>query len=252
MLVSQANQLLGASYQLYRNTKTNNTIIRTVGYALPAVLHTHIQAVAPTTHFASKRVMRQTPRRRSFGVSEKLFPALSSRATEVVPAFLHWLYETDTYEPIANGKNTLAILGLEDEQPSQKDLTTFMTDFQTGADDATFIVIQVNNGEYDPSNPTIEASVDVQYAEAIAYPTPVIFYSIGGDEEWLANGKPAPGDVYLEWFLHMLREPDIPQTISIPYSDFEYDYPGGICESLVQLVLTARCAGQQCPRRERR
>jgi hypothetical protein len=31
VLVSQANQLLGASYQLYRNAKTNDTIIRTVG-----------------------------------------------------------------------------------------------------------------------------------------------------------------------------------------------------------------------------
>jgi tripeptidyl-peptidase-1 len=32
MLVSQANKLLGASYQLYRNSKTNDTIVRTVGY----------------------------------------------------------------------------------------------------------------------------------------------------------------------------------------------------------------------------
>ena len=50
VLVSQANELFGASYQLYRHTETNDTIIRTVDYAIPAVLHTHIQAVAPTTH----------------------------------------------------------------------------------------------------------------------------------------------------------------------------------------------------------
>src|SRR6266702_5751862 len=62
VLVSQANRLLSASYQLYRQAKTNDTIIRTVGYALPTVLHTHIQAVAPTTDFASTRVLRKTPR----------------------------------------------------------------------------------------------------------------------------------------------------------------------------------------------
>ena len=41
VLVSKANQMLGASYQVYQNSKTNKTIIRTVGYSLPAVLHTH-------------------------------------------------------------------------------------------------------------------------------------------------------------------------------------------------------------------
>ena len=30
VLVSEANQLLGASYQFYRNSKTNETIVRTV------------------------------------------------------------------------------------------------------------------------------------------------------------------------------------------------------------------------------
>ena len=34
--VSHASQLLGASYHLYWNMKTNETIIRTVGYSLPA------------------------------------------------------------------------------------------------------------------------------------------------------------------------------------------------------------------------
>jgi tripeptidyl-peptidase-1 len=64
MLVYQANQLLGTSDQLYRNAKTNDTMIRTVDYALPAVLHTYIQAVAPTMYFDSKWMMRQTLRRR--------------------------------------------------------------------------------------------------------------------------------------------------------------------------------------------
>src|SRR6266702_8220984 len=39
--VFQANELLGASYQLYQHAGTNDTILRTVGYALPTVLHTH-------------------------------------------------------------------------------------------------------------------------------------------------------------------------------------------------------------------
>ncbi|SRR6266702_496760 len=38
--VSQADNLLGASPRLYWHTGTNETILRTVGYALPALLHT--------------------------------------------------------------------------------------------------------------------------------------------------------------------------------------------------------------------
>ena len=55
--VSQAKQLLGASYQIYRHSKANDRIIRTVRYSLPAVLHSHIRTVAPTTYFPSKRGM---------------------------------------------------------------------------------------------------------------------------------------------------------------------------------------------------
>jgi tripeptidyl-peptidase-1 len=114
VLVSKADQLLGASYQLYRNTKTNDTTVRTVGYALPAVLHTHIQAVAPTTYFASKRATRQTPRRRSFGTAPAQAQALSSRENEfeVVPEFLQWLYRTLAYVPIATDQNRLAVVGV--------------------------------------------------------------------------------------------------------------------------------------------
>ena len=59
--VSKANNLLGASYELYRHTKTNETTIRTLGYALPVVLHAHVRTVAPTTFFASPKTMRMTP-----------------------------------------------------------------------------------------------------------------------------------------------------------------------------------------------
>jgi tripeptidyl-peptidase-1 len=58
--LAKANTLLGASYQTYRDTETNETVIRTVGYSLPTTLHEHVQTVAPTTYFGSPRPLRQT------------------------------------------------------------------------------------------------------------------------------------------------------------------------------------------------
>ena len=69
--VSQANKLLSASYQLYRHSGTNDTtILRTVSYGLPAMLHKYMETVVPTMCFASTRTLWQTPRRRSVEVRD--------------------------------------------------------------------------------------------------------------------------------------------------------------------------------------
>ncbi|KAI9450439.1 peptidase S8/S53 domain-containing protein [Lactarius psammicola] len=223
VLVSQANQLLGASYRLYRHAKTNDTIIRTVGYALPEVLHIHIQTVAPTTYFAPTGVLRQKLRKRSSGeaaasaASKKPATMLSSRVDEVKPSDLRWLYKTFAYVPAVTDRNSLGIVGLDSQYPSQTDLTMFMRKFRTDGEDARFTVQRVNGGGNDPSDPGVVASVDVQFASAMAYPTPLIFYSTGGADQWSLRNEPIPGDVYLELFKYLLRGQRVPQTISISY-----------------------------------
>ncbi|KAH9039325.1 subtilisin-like protein [Lactarius pseudohatsudake] len=236
VLVSLANQMLGASYQLYRHAKVNDTIIRTVSYALPEVLHAHIQAVAPTTFFASTRTLRQTARRRSVeaaaasaeAASDKPVTVLSSRAGEVTPSQLRWLYKTFAYVPTAADRNTLGVFGYRNEYPRETDLTMYMTNYRSDVQPpslATFTVELVNGGGYDPDTPGVEASVDVQTASAMAYPTPIIFYSTGGIGEWSDSGEPLPGDTYLESLKYLFRKTDIPQTISISYGTYERNVP---------------------------
>ncbi|KAH9022342.1 Pro-kumamolisin, activation domain-containing protein [Lactarius pseudohatsudake] len=235
VLVSQANEMLGASYQLYRHSKVNDTIIRTVSYALPEVLHAHIQAVAPTTYFASTRTLRETPRRRSvkaaatLAASGKPVTVLSSRDDEMVtPSELRWLYKTSAYVPTAADRNALGVFGYHNEYPSETDLTEYMTYFRSDVQPpslATFTIELVNGGGYDPDTPGVEASIDVQYASAMAYPTPIIFYSTGGIGEWSESGELLPGDSWLESIEHLLRKTDIPQTVSISYDTKERSVP---------------------------
>ncbi|KAH8995588.1 subtilisin-like protein [Lactarius hatsudake] len=252
VLVSQANEMLGASYQLYRHSKVNDTIIRTVSYALPEVLHAHIQAVAPTTYFASTRTLRQTSRRRSVeaaaalaeaeAASDKPVTVLSSRAGEVTPSELRGLYKTFAYVPTAADRNTLGVFGYWKQYPSKTDLTMFMTDFRSDVQPpslATFTVELVNGGGYDPDEPGDEANLDVQYASAMAYPTPIIFYSTGGIAQTSDSGEPAPGDMFLESLEYLLEKPDIPQTISISYGTYEWavpqEYTTVLCTLFAQL-----------------
>src|SRR6266702_2829133 len=249
--VSQANELLGASYQLYRHAGTNDsTILRTVGYALPAVLHTHVQTVTPTTYFGSMRTLQQIPRRPSDGAaaarakvgSREPATVMSSRdeQKEVTPEFLRSLYKTVAYVPAANGWNALGIAGYVNQYPSPTDLTTFMTMYRTDAVAATYTVERVNGGKYKPSRPGFEGNVNMQYAQAMAYPTPHIYYSTGGALEWTAPGnQPDPEDAFLKWFGYMLSQRYIPQTITTSYGidekELPLEYATTVCNLFLQL-----------------
>ncbi|KAH9023658.1 subtilisin-like protein [Lactarius pseudohatsudake] len=247
--VSQANELLGASYQLYRLAGTNDTaILRTVGYALPKVLHPHVKTVAPTTFFASARALHLTPHRHSAraagapgkAASRGPVSELSSRDEETTPEVLRRLYNTYTYKPTALNKNAIGILGYNNQFPSPTDLDLFMSVFHSDSnpDDVTFTVETVNDGTYDPSWPGVEASLDMQYAQAIAYPTPHIFYSIGGKAMWSPNDKkPIVGDFFLMWMAYLVVKKKIPQTMSASYGLNENIVPAEYAQSVCTMFM---------------
>ncbi|KAH8986036.1 subtilisin-like protein [Lactarius hatsudake] len=250
--VSKANELLGASYQVYRRIGTNDsTILRTVSYGLPSVLHAHVQTVIPTTYFASTGALRQTPRR-TVGATEdvssrELVTVLPSRDDDddddddgVEPSDLRWMYRTAEYVPVAIDRNLVGITGQLNDYPSPEDLKAFMTESRIDAEGATYEVALINGGGYDPSHPASEANLGMQYSQAIAYPTPHTFYSTGG-EMYINNNKPKADDVWLAWLVYMLSQTNVPQTISTPYGDTEnalpLEYTTTLCNLFAQLGL---------------
>ena len=228
--LSQANQLLGASYQLYRNIKTNETIIRTVGYSLPTVLHTHIQTVTPTTCFPSMQVTLQSPHRRTFGPAPAQATAASGNLGTrlqppppppiVEPAIVRGMYGTAQYEPAAYygpGRNRFGVVG--EEHPRWDDLTDFMIAFQAESVAANF---DFENVDLYLIYPGPTSSVAIQYASAMAYPTPLTYYGTSVDENLLAR------------FLDLLLdEPVVIQTLSISYNYFtELVMPPQLADSI--------------------
>ncbi|KAH8985706.1 subtilisin-like protein [Lactarius akahatsu] len=218
--VIQANTLLGASYQVYRHVEWGETIVRTVGYSLPRALHLHVLTVVPTTSFVSPRTQWQTPRNDSSGETVGLAKSASGEPVTILsgrakvdfatPSFLRWLYDTEAYRPNAMDKNVLGVVGLKGDTPSPADMEAFMRKYRD-ADDATYYkVVKINGGGNDPTHPHEEANLDIQYAEAMAYPTPHIFYSLGRG--------PSRDDWLVIWLEYILDQRDIPQTISISYT----------------------------------
>ena len=169
--LAQANALLGASYKLYRNTETDEIVLRTIGYALPAVLHHHVQTVAPTTYFGSPRALRQTSRLVMNGPTlpkgdielQNSLTALSSGTSvpsncsdTITPTCLRLLYNTIDYEPRAQGENELGIAGYLGQFPSQLDLTQFMGLFRPDAARAAFSAVTIKGGTDDQNHPGVE------------------------------------------------------------------------------------------------
>ncbi|KAH9044184.1 subtilisin-like protein [Lactarius hengduanensis] len=228
--VTQANTLLGASH-----VERGETIVRTVGYSLPRALHRHVLTVAPTTSFVSPRTQWQTPRNRSDreakSTSGEPATMLSSRAkvNSVTPSFLRWLYDTETYTPNTRSENVLGIVGFLGEYP-----TRVTRKYRSEADDATFTVVEVNGGGYDLTHPNEEANMDIQHAEAMAYPTPHIFYSTG-------KGPSGTDNYLVSWLKYILDQGNILQTISISYNNEEHSVPRKyaiyVCDQFAKLGL---------------
>ncbi|KAF8258875.1 subtilisin-like protein [Lactarius quietus] len=253
--VSKADEILGATYRLYRYAGTNDrAILRTVSYSLPKVLHGLVQTVVPTTFFASARTLQSTPQRRPVAAAGTLAKAEPRQAgsgsidfppKEVTPEYLRSvLYKTGIYTPIAIHKNKIGIVAFNNDFVSPSDLKLFLKEFRTDATDAKFTVSKVNGGQYNLAKPGVESNVCMQYTQSIAYPTPHIYYSIGGDLEWYTkSGQPSMSDHYVAWFKYLLRKRtrDIPQTIVIsfgsPERNLPREYTSAVCLLFAQLAL---------------
>ncbi|KAF8258637.1 peptidase S8/S53 domain-containing protein [Lactarius quietus] len=247
--VTQANTLLGASYRLYKHIYSSEAIVRTVGYALPMVLHEHILTVVPTTTFFPPPRQWQTPQNFSSEAvtwlvkSGELGAMLSSRRDPVkhtlTPSFLRSLYRTETYVPAATDRNTLGVAGFVKDYPNPDDLAMFMNKYRDDAPDARYTVELVNGGQYNPGEPTLEPELDIQVIEGIAYPTPITFYSTGDSPP---GGPPPPlgnDDRLTAWLKYLIALPKIPQTINYSYGQDERlatrEYSGYVCNLFAQL-----------------
>ncbi|KAH9037083.1 subtilisin-like protein [Lactarius pseudohatsudake] len=230
--ITQANALLNATYQLYRHVEHGGTIVRTVGYALPVGLHRHVVTVAPTTSFFSPppRTQWHAPLNGSDGEAARVVRAASGELAMKL-------------------SNRAKVSSLE---PSPTDLKAFMRKYRSDGKKATFTVMRVNNGGYDPKRPAVEANLDLQYAMAMAYPTPHIFYSTG-------QGRSNTDDWFISFLGYFLRQQNGPKTISTSYCVNEksssLEYSIYVCDLFGRLgllgvsVLYATCddgVGKDC------
>ncbi|KAF8256846.1 peptidase S8/S53 domain-containing protein [Lactarius quietus] len=227
--VSKANTLLDATYQLYRHVESHETIIRTVGYGLPAALREHVRTVVPTTAFVPSLKHLQIPHNLSGGAESGLVkPALGKPTTMlsnrddvdyVDPQILRQTYDTVLYIPAmrTGDENMVALVGNVGDYPSQADLTVFMEKYRADAVTASFVVTEVNPGPPD-GQPNTEPDARIQYLEAFVFPIAVVDYVTG-------RGLSGTDDWFMAWLRYLLDQAYIPRTIAGTFSFDEDTLP---------------------------
>ncbi|TFK63265.1 subtilisin-like protein [Pluteus cervinus] len=253
--VSQAENMLGTKYNVYNHPSSSHSVVRTMGYSLPRELVGHVDVIAPTTYFGTMRSMRATNHLQpdippleeqapEFGFGPDAVPPTSCN-TQITPACLRTLYNTQNYTPKATNVNKLGVAGYLDQFANRADLQTFFNRFRTDATGSNYTTVQISGGGDDQSEPGVEANLDIQYTTGISFPTPNIYYSTGGSPPFKPDSQTPTNtnEPYLDWLNFVLSQPTTPQVITTSYGDDEQTVPQDYATSVCNLLATLGSRG---------
>jgi hypothetical protein len=112
------------------------------------------------------------------------------------------MYDVAPYIPARPNRNLVGMVGGLGFSPSQADLTVFMERYLMGAVTASFSVTHVNPGMV---NMQSRPDVNIQYLEAIVFPTPVVYSRLAHTVYASASPFPYTQDFMVPSAPHSLR-----------------------------------------------
>lgn len=218
--VAEAERLMpGARYTVWRDEhgREAHRVADPGGFSLPAWVRAHVDLVAPTDSFLP------SPRsnRRAVGKGEGL---------KTEPSTIRQLYGIQNFEASGALNNTQQVAAFLNNSFQPSDLQTFFAEYYPKGRGRTvdFVV-----GPNDAANPTVEASLDVQYIMAVGANVPTSFWSTAGQ-------RPYPGgenEPFLTWLTGVVDAATsgthpLPSVLSVSYADEEF---------VVDETFQARC-----------
>ncbi|KAI2464274.1 DHS-like NAD/FAD-binding domain-containing protein [Annulohypoxylon bovei var. microspora] len=256
--VTEVNRILHTTLGHY-SFQERSPVLRAQSYSLPSSLNGDVEFIYPISNFMpppQSRLKSRPSRKASIAsapADDQPCPA------GVKPACLKSLYNVtyvNTTTPVKSPVR-FGIAGFLEQWIKYEDVSEFLGRYspELGPLNYTFTVATLNNGTNpQPNTPDaragLEASLDVEYAMALGYPTNIIYYSAGGRGEKVdPNGDLLPSnrsdnEPYLEFaqYLLDLGDDEVPHIMSISYADDEQSVPVSYATRVCDLfaVLAAR------------
>lgn len=256
--IGKVEHLLQTEYQIYENTETGKMTARTLKYSLPAVLHDHVDIIAPTIKFSTPSQQKSTVFKVSKTPDAKLSTTSSSSDvhdgldvaacnTTITPDCLKALYKFKHFRASRRNGNELALAGFLEEYAQYDDLEQFLETYDSDAAGFNFTEILINGGLNTQDNVggaqgIVEANLDIQYGLSIAYPTTTYYISTGGRPPETTDYE-VDNEPYLEFLTALLAREKIPQTISISYGDGEWTVPESYALTVCNLFAQVAARG---------
>ncbi|KAJ5668145.1 uncharacterized protein N7477_006715 [Penicillium maclennaniae] len=248
--VSQAERMMKTEYFNYHHEATDSTVLRTLGYSVPSNVHPHIQLIQPTTRFGHLVPLSTLP------INQPIIATLEDLKAEcgtvIRPDCLRELYGLHGFTATPSPWNRLGISGFLDQYARHNDFDHFRNRFLTGEIGEEFTVVTINGGINDENSPqmTTEASLDIQYASAMARGTLVTFYSTGGraplvpdaDQPDASNSGNEP---FLEQLHYLIDLPgdQLPAVLSTSYGESEQSVPPSYARAVCSLFAQLGARG---------
>jgi len=260
--VEAASQILNTTFSVYEDTQSGSTVIRSTQYSLPISIGQETSLIHPITHF-SKIYSSGTTKKSSFpGIVSRSSvvnqTVLEACSAGIYPKCIAALYNIVYTPPTTSQSGSrLGVAGFLGQYINHTDVDYFLRKYgnsaSTRATPGNFTVELVNGGINNETAWGVEATLDMEYSMPFTGSLPVTFYSTAGTPTQLgpggSDGAPIPpsevdDEPYLAYLNHMLAKPDgeIPQVISISYTDNEQEVPKAYALHVCQLFgqLAAR------------
>ncbi|ODM16991.1 Tripeptidyl-peptidase sed3 [Aspergillus cristatus] len=230
--VSQAEDMLKTRFHSFRNDVSQETAIRTLQYSVPQDIRDFIQMIQPTIKFGQFSAQENQPDLEP--VATRFDDLNVNCSTTVTTKCLRRLYGIYDTEAKPDPRNKLGVSGFLDQYARYDDFRAFMRTYEPDHTDANFDVVSINGGRNDQNSSfaSTEASVDIQYAVALAYNTNTTYYTTGGRGPFVPevdqpNVGSSSNEPYLEQLHYLLNLPDedLPAVLSTSYGEYEQIIP---------------------------
>jgi tripeptidyl-peptidase-1 len=246
--IEKVEQLLNTEYHNYKH-EDGSVVARATTWSLPRHLHSHIDAIQPTTSFfrTSKNAatyfeeIAEVPA--SYHTPSNTTISSVCNVTSVTPECFQTLYQTKGYKTKASDKNSIAFNNFLGEIPIRPDTKKFLQKYRPEAVSQAdaFKTFSIDNGPIQDGPLTLnqsttgisrEANLDVQAIAGISWKTPIISYSTGGSPPFKPDltTPENTNEPYLVWVNWLLKQKDIPKIISTSYGDSEQTIPRSYAE----------------------
>ncbi|KAK8080890.1 tripeptidyl-peptidase I [Apiospora hydei] len=260
--VAVINTLLSADVAEY-SFEGSISSLRSLSHSVPAHLADHIDLVHPISHFTPP-VRKRTDPRDTAHIQKVRNRQEKECPSSVTPGCLRQLFGLPAV-PKGSQNSSLARIGIAgflDQYVHYADTDVFFQRYAPYVDtkssnnisSSSFDVALVNGGQ-NPQLPSsgagTEASLDTEYAVALAWPARVTYLSTGGRGTKLDDtGAPSDrsdNEPYLALLEHLLSLPDsspnFPHVLSVSYADDEQSVPRAYAERVCDLFAQLAARG---------